>query len=112
MKLDEYHIGKWRELGAKERDMRMWIADSEWRELCDLALKGLASVQPEAPPTASALAMESAPTIYEVVMRALRDHYWDSLEPHKALILLHAEGALKWFRGPPTMNRDRNADPA
>lgn len=48
--------------------------------------------------TAAALAMEGAPTIQENIMRVLRDHYWDSLEPQKALILKHIEGAMRWHR--------------
>ena len=42
--------------------------------------------------------MDGAPTIYETLMRAFNDHYWDSLEPQKALLLKHIEGALRWMK--------------
>ena len=55
------------------------------------------AVQP-AELTLSAMAMENATTIHDALMRAMRDHYWDSLEPQKELVLKHIEGALRWFR--------------
>ena len=45
--------------------------------------------------TGAALAMESAPTIKDMIMRRMRDHYWDSLEPQRELVLKHIEGALR-----------------
>jgi len=59
--------------------------------------------RPEAVPTATALAMEQAPTIRDAVMRAMRDHYWDSLEPQKELVLKHVEGALRWLAQSPPL---------
>lgn len=43
----------------------------------------------------SELAMKEAPTIGEAIMRTMLDHYWDSLEPQKDLILKHIEGAMR-----------------
>lgn len=58
------------------------------------------------PETAAALAAENyakhGSTIKDALMRALADHYWDSLEPHKDLILKHVEGALRSFISPRT----------
>lgn len=47
--------------------------------------------------TGMALAMKEAPTIKDAVMHAMRQHYWDSLAPHRDLILRHIEGALNSF---------------
>lgn len=62
-------------------------------------LEALRASQSEAvqPSTATELAMRDAPTIYEVVMRAMRDHYWDSLESQKDLVLKHIEGTMRSF---------------
>lgn len=46
-------------------------------------------------PTVTALAMEGAPTIKDAILRVMRDHYWDSLEPQKELVLKHIEGAMR-----------------
>ena len=55
--------------------------------------------RPEERAVAAAIAMEGQPTIKEAVMRVMKNHYWDSLEPQKKLILLHIEGALRWLGG-------------
>ena len=49
-------------------------------------------------PSGQALAMAEAPTIKDAVMRVMRDHYWDSLEPQKELVLKHIEGAMRHLR--------------
>ena len=47
-----------------------------------------------------ALAMDKAPTIKDAIMRLMVDHYWDSLNPQKELIIKHIEGALRHLPAP------------
>ncbi len=54
----------------------------------------LAAKEPNSELSGMALAMKNAPSIGEVVLQVMRDHYWDSLEPQRDLIIKHIEGAL------------------
>jgi hypothetical protein len=48
------------------------------------------------------LAMRDAPTTQHAIMRVMRDHYWDSLEPQKELVLKHIEGAMRLLHSVPS----------
>lgn len=89
-----------------------------WEDWCDIqqrlkeAVEVIANLQAqslrsEALPTMIELAMRGAPMIHDAVMRAMRDHYWDSLEPQKELVLKHIEGALRWLGQSPPQNEKR-----
>jgi hypothetical protein len=68
----------------------------------------LAAARPEEAATAAAIAMEGQPSIKDRIMHAMRDHYWDSLEPQKELVLKHIEGALRWaFQSQPQQEQGK-----
>lgn len=53
MKLDEKIILHWRDRCNEEPRNRLAIYSDEWRQLCDLALKGLSQPDHSIPPQSS-----------------------------------------------------------
>lgn len=59
--------------------------------------KGNANAEASVPSTPARPA-DAAPLTPGAVLQAMQDHYWDSLEPHREIVLKHVEGVLRLFQ--------------
>lgn len=78
MKLTEAVLYRWRGAAVEKPELRLAIYPDEWRELCDLALKGLGTPVPEvAGSEVDALRRGQALAVVPLVGNVLE--HWDSL---------------------------------